>query len=194
MRLDAAAMEPAGLSARPPPEAARFPRIANGPDMALFARPTAFPRFWLVARALPGGIEEVRRADRETLASAVFAPPDVARALVASEPQRSSAGAIRIVSLAPERFELETETPLPSLLVSSQKRFPPYWRLSLDGRKASDFAADGIFLGLELPAGRHRVEGKFQIPRWELLLSGIGLIALTVVVIRASRPGEAPLP
>jgi hypothetical protein len=194
MKLDAAAMDPPGLSARPAPDAARFPRIANGSDMVLFARPTAFPRFWLVTRALPGGIEEVRRSDRGTLASAVFAPADVARALVASEPQRSSAGAIRIVSLAPERFELETETPLPSLLVSSQKRFPPYWRLFLDGRRASDFAADGIFLGLELPAGRHRVEGKFQIPRWELLLSGIGLIALTVVVIRASRPGEAPLP
>jgi hypothetical protein len=162
--------------------------------MTLFARPSAFPRFWLVSRALPGGIEEVRRADRETLARAVFAPPDVARALVSGEPRRTSDGTIRIVSLAAERFELETETPLPSLLVSSQKRFPPYWRLYLDGGRASDFAADGIFLGLELPAGRHRVEGKFQIPRWELLFSGVGLIAFAAVVIRAFRPGAVPLP
>jgi hypothetical protein len=191
---DAAAIEPAGLAARPAPDAARFPRIFSGRDMTLFARPSAFPRFWLVSRALPGGIEEVRRADRETLARAVFAPPDVARALVSGEPRRTSDGTIRIVSLAAERFELETETPLPSLLVSSQKRFPPYWRLYLDGRRASDFAADGIFLGLELPAGRHRVEGKFQIPRWELLFSGVGLIAFAAVVIRAFRPGAVPLP
>jgi len=191
---DAAAMDPPGLAARPLPDAARFPRIANGRDMTLFARPSAFPRFWLVSRALPGGIEEVRRANRETLASVVFAPPDVARALASGEPRRGSDGAIRIVSLAAERFELETETPLPSLLVSSQKRFPPYWRLFLDGRRASDFAADGIFLGLELPAGRHRVEGKFQIPRWELLLSGVGLIAFAAIVIRAFRPVAASLP
>jgi hypothetical protein len=142
---------------------------------------------------LPGGIEEVRRADRETLASAVFAPPDVARTLASGEPRRSSEGAIRIVSLAPERFELQTETPLLSLLVSSQKRFPPYWRLYLDGRRASDFAADGIFLGLELPAGRHRVEGKLQIPRWELLFSGVGLIAFAAVVIQGLRPGATSL-
>ena len=131
---------------------------------------------------------------RTTLASVVFAPPDVAQALAPGEPRRSSDGAIRIVSLEPERFELETETPLPSLLVSSQKRFPPYWRLYLDGESVPDFEADGIFLGLELPAGRHRVEGKFRIPRWELAFSGIGLLALTAVVLRGFRAGRAPLP
>src|SRR6266545_1198083 len=191
---DAAAMEPAGPFERPAPDGRRFPRIYDGPDLALFARPSAFSRFWLVNHALPGGIEEVRRADRETLASAVFAPPEVARSLARGEPQRSSVGAIRIVSFEPERFALDTETPLPSLLVSSQKRFPPYWRLFVDGRRAADFAADGIFLGLELPAGRHRVEGKFQIPQWELLLSGIGLIAFAAVGIRAFRPGGERLP
>ncbi|PYQ36401.1 MAG: hypothetical protein DMF55_05190 [Acidobacteria bacterium] len=191
---DAAAMEPEEVPAHPTPDAARFPRIWNGPDMALFARPTAFPRFWLVSRAVPGGIEEVRRADRATLASVVFAPPEVAQALAPGEPRRSSDGAIRIVSLEPERFEIETETPLPSLLVSSQKSFPPYWRLDLDGKSAPGFEADGIFLGLELPAGRHRVEGRFRIPRWELASSGVGLLALAAVVIRGFRPGRAPLP
>jgi hypothetical protein len=187
-------MEPAGRFARLEPDPRRFPRIYDGPDLALFARPSAFPRFWLVSRALPGGIEEVRGADRETLASAVFAPADVAERLGPGEPHRGSDGSIRIASLTPERFELETEMPLASLLVSSQKRFPPYWRLFVDGRRAADFAADGIFLGLELPAGRHRVEGKFQIPRGELLFSGVGLIAFAAVVFQALRLGGQPLP
>jgi hypothetical protein len=66
--------------------------------------------------------------------------------------------------------------------VSSQKRFPPYWRLFLDGRPAKGFGANGLFLGLELPAGRHRVEGRFRIPRWELLISVVGMIGLAVVI------------
>ncbi|HEV8610463.1 MAG TPA: hypothetical protein VGS98_10420 [Thermoanaerobaculia bacterium] len=170
---------------RPPPDPSRFPRIYDGPDLTLFARPSAFPRFWLVSRALTGGLEDVRNADRQTLATVVFTAPDVSQRLSPGEPSRGSGGMVRVVRLDPERFELETETPLPALLVSSQKRFPPYWRLSLDGARADGFEANGLFLGLELPAGRHRVEGRFAIPGVELLISVVGLIALAVVMMRA---------
>jgi uncharacterized membrane protein YfhO len=77
--------------------------------------------------------------------------------------------------------------------VSSQKGFPPYWRLSVDGRRVDGFTANGLFLGLELPAGRHRVEGRFRVPRLELAISVLGLIALAVIVRKAVsyRPGLA---
>ena len=187
-RRDAAAMEPVDPHAvRPDPDPALYPRIYAGPDLTLFARPTAFPRFRLVSRALPGGIDEVRLADRQTLATAVFTPPDVARRLAPGDSGRGSSGSIRILELAPERFELSTETPLNSLLVTSQKSFPPYWRLFLDGAPAAGFAANGIFLGMELPAGRHRVEGRFVVPRLELLISGIGLVALGLILGKVLR-------
>ncbi len=187
-RRDAAAMEPVDpRTVRRDPDPAQFPRIYAGPDLTLFARPSAFPRFRLVSRALPGGLEEVRRADRPTLATAVFAPPDVARRLAPGESGRGSGGSIRIVEVAPERFEISTVTPLPSLLVTSQKSFYPYWRLFLDGSPAPGFAANGMFLGLELPAGRHRVEGRFVVPPLELLISGIGLAALGVITGKALR-------
>lgn len=184
-RRDAAAMDPLGDDSRPDPDPARFPRVFAGGDVALFARPSAFPRFWLVTRALAGGVEEVRSADRATLATGVFVPPDLARRLAPSESSRGSGGSVDVVALEPERFHVETETPLPSLLVSSQKRFEPYWRFFLDGRPTDGFTANGIFFGLELPPGRHRVEGRFRIPRWELLISGVGLAAFAVVMIKA---------
>jgi hypothetical protein len=181
-------MEPVGPhTVRPDPDPAQFPRIYSGPDLTLFARPTAFPRFRLVSRALSGGIDEVRSADRQTLATAVFTPPDVARRLAPGDSGRGSSGSIRILELAPERFELSTETPLNSLLVTSQKSFPPYWRLFLDGAPAAGFPANGIFLGMELPAGRHRVEGRFVVPRLELLISGIGLVALGLILGKVLR-------
>ena len=167
---------------RPEPDPARFPRIYDGPDLSLFARPSAFPRFWLVSRALPGGLDEIVHADRQTLATAVFTAPDVSSRLSAGEPARGSGGAVRVLRLDPERFEVETETPLPSLLVSSQKRFPPYWRLSVDGAPVAGFEANGLFLGLELPAGRHRVEGNFAIPPLEIAISVLGMIGLAWVI------------
>lgn len=181
-RRDAAAMEPSGNEGRPVPDPSRFPRIYGGADLTLFARPSAFPRFWLVTRAHAGGIEEVRTADRSALATGVFVPPDLARRLASSESSRGSGGSVEVVALEPERFHLETETPLPALLVSSQKRFEPYWRFFLDGRRTDGFTANGIFFGVELPAGRHRVEGRFVIPRWELVISGVGLVALGLIM------------
>jgi hypothetical protein len=182
-RRDAAAMGPIDPgTARPAPDPASFPRIYSGPDLTLFARPTAFPRFRLVSQARAGGVDEVRRADRATLATSVFVPPDVERRLAGSAAGRGNEGTIRILALEPERFELETETALPSLLVSSQKSFPPYWRLLLDGVPTAGFLANGIFLGMELPAGRHRVKGEFRIPTPELLISVVGLIALTAIM------------
>ena len=183
-RRDAARMGPIDPETVPAEGPGRFPRIYSGPDLTLFARPTAFPRFRLVPQARAGGVDEVRHADRETLATSVFVPPDVERRLAAGAAGRGTGGTIRVLALEPERFELETDLPLPSLLVSSQKSFPPYWRLSLDGTPATGFPANGIFLGMELPAGRHRVEGRFAIPGLELLISVVGLIALTAIMGR----------
>jgi hypothetical protein len=185
---DAAAMGPIDpATARPAPDPGGFPRVYSGPDLTLFARPSAFPRFRLVSQVRGGGVDEVRLADRETLATSVFVPPDVERRLAAAAAGRGTDGTIRILALEPERFEVETETALPSLLVSSQKSFPPYWRLSLDGAPTAGFLANGIFLGMELPAGRHRVKGEFRIPGVELLISIAGLAALTLVMGKAIR-------
>jgi hypothetical protein len=183
--LDAAAMEPYGPDGRPEPDPERFPRIYAGGDLTLFARPSAFPRFRLVTRALAGGVEEVRSADRATLATAVFVAPDLARRLAASESSRGSAGSVEVVALEPERFHVETGTPLPTLFVSSQKRFDPYSRFFVDGRPVEGFAANGLFFGVELTAGHHRIEGRFAIPRGELAISGIGLIVFAVVLFKA---------
>jgi hypothetical protein len=184
-RRDAAPMSSAASRSALDPDAGQFPKIYDGSDLALFARPSAFPRFWLVSRALAGGVAEAASADRHTLATAVFAPREVATRISGGEPSRGSGGTIRIARLEPESFELETVTPLPSLLVSSQKRFPPYWRLYLDGARVDGFAANGIFLGTELPAGHHRVEGRFAIPEWELVISAIGMLSLALVFRKA---------
>jgi len=155
-----------------------LPRIYDGRDMTIFARTSAFPIFRAVATTLPGGLEEARRADRETLATRVFVPPEAHRRLLSTEGRRGAGAEIRTLARRAERFLLETEGEKPTLLVTSQKRSPPYWRLFLDGKEASGFAANGLFLGLAIPEGRHRIEGRFMIPRRELAISTMAVLAL----------------
>jgi hypothetical protein len=162
-------------------------RVYAGSDLSLFERLTAFPRFFSVAETRLGGVEEVRRADRDTLASVVYVSP-AEQARLEAVGTRRPASHIAIADLLPERFRVEVEGDAPSLLVSTQKRFPPYWRTSLDGRDVPAFTADGLFLGVDVPAGRHVVEGRFVVPRAEVAISIIGVAALLAVMISAKTP------
>ena len=185
---DAAPFLPEESAARSEPSEPGGPPLARayaGNDLSLFERPTAFSRFFSVAETRLGGVEEVRRADRDTLARVVYvSPADQAR--LEAGGTRRAASRLRIAELAPERFRVEVDGDAPSLLVSTQKRFPPYWRTFLDGREVPAFTADGLFLGVDVPGGSHVVEGRFVVPRAEVAVSAIGILALTAVMIAAA--------
>ena len=184
---DAAPFHSPGLPTRAPGAPPAVRRIYDGTDMALFARERPLPRFRLVASTLPGGLEEVRAADRGTLENFVFVAPPEHRRLSLGLAQRRADGRLLPLEIRPERFTLETDTAGPSLLVTSQKRFPPYWRAYLDGEEVESFAANGLFFGVEVPAGRHRIEGRFVVPRGEVAVSACGLLALGAVMIAARK-------
>jgi hypothetical protein len=185
---DAAAFHLPGTRVRPPEAAdGSFPVVYGGPDMTIFERPSAFARFRLVAGTLPGGVEQARAAKRAALAEAVFVAPDVHERLSRGAALRRADGRLRVGDRSPERFVVETESAAPAILVSSQKAFRPYWRLFLDGREAEALEVNGLFLGLEVPAGSHRIEGRFLVPRAELAVSLAGLLALAATMMWASR-------
>ncbi len=101
---------------------------------------------------------------------------------------------MRTLELRPERFAVETETDEPARLATSQKTFAPYWKVFLDGKDVTREASDGLFFELAVPAGRHRVEGRFRVPRAEAAVSGLGLLALAAIIITAARSRAEPIP
>jgi hypothetical protein len=96
-------------------------------------------------------------------------------------------GTLRTLALEPERFEVEIDAPAPVRLATSQKAFAPYWRVSLDGQDATAAASEGLFFALPVPEGRHRIEGRFRLPRREVAVSLLGLLALSAIIIGAVR-------
>jgi hypothetical protein len=95
------------------------------------------------------------------------------------------AGGVRVLELEPERFALEVDAPEPARLSSSQKVFPPYWKLFRDGDDVTSEASTGLFFELDVPAGRHRIEGRLGVPAAEVAVSVAGLAALAAIMIAA---------
>jgi hypothetical protein len=94
--------------------------------------------------------------------------------------------AVRTVRDEDERFEAVVSAPAPAVIASSQKRFEPYWKTSIDGKEAASFACDGPFLGIAVPAGTHRIEGRFAFPRAEVLASAAAALLLAALALAAA--------
>ena len=174
-------VSPVGERSRAP-----LPLAYSGPDMALFSRPEAFARFFPVSRVREGGAAEAATASREELATTAFVPSgDFAPLRNALSGSRSEDTRVRIVEYRAEKFALSVDARTPVFLASSEKLFDPYWRGFLDGRPAPVASSDGLFFGMLVPAGKHLVEGRFQIPRREIALSAIGAAALLSLTLAA---------
>src|SRR5205823_42251 len=84
----------------------------------------------------------------------------------------------------------------PGVLVVSQAWFPG-WRATVDGRSAPVVRADGLVLGVPVPAGSHRVVLRYVPPGFRAgvavtLVTIVGLATWGVVVRRrAAAPARA---
>ena len=168
-----------------------LPVIYRGADLAVFRRPAAFPRFFLVHRWAPGGVAEAARASREELRSAAFVDPrDLGRLPSGGGDAKAvapSGGGLAVELAGVAAFRLRVRAASPALLVSSQKLFPPYWSASLDGARVAPVRVDGLFFGLPIPAGEHVVACRFRIPRAETAVSGAGAAALLALAAACRR-------
>ena len=189
MEADAGYPIARAAAGRPGSRAPALERVYAGPDLTVFDRPGAFPRFFAVSRARPGSATDAAAADRDTLRTTVFVSgADAAAIDAAARASRPESAEIRMTRDADERFEVDVAAPAETVVASSQKRFEPYWQTSIDGRPLAAFSADGPFYGFVVPAGRHRIEGRFRFPRAELALSGAAALLLAAAIAAAARP------
>ena len=89
-------------------------------------------------------------------------------------------GSVTIVKSEPEKLEVLTESVAPGALVV-QRAFLPLYRATIDGQEAPIVAANIHRLGIEVPAGSHRV--RVWIDRRPLWVSSLVALAALLVLI-----------
>jgi hypothetical protein len=127
----------------------------------------------------------------------VFLPPEARGALSAT---RQVAARVRASHFANQKVAIQTEAPAPSLVVISQTYYPA-WKAYVDGRPVKLWRANYAFQALQVPAGQHQIELRYEdrTLRTGAVLSALGLLACAALwwpassrtTLAADPPGSA---
>jgi len=106
-------------------------------------------------------------------------------------PVKEAAGHVALVQWRSGQVRLQTAAPEPGMLVLREGYFPG-WQVTVDGRQMPLQRADGFFMAVALPAGRHQVSFQY-VPAGHpvpLILSGMAFLLLAGLMgwPRASLP------
>jgi hypothetical protein len=130
-----------------------------------------------------GADAEVQASVREGRLRVVAAFPQAeAMLLRAAQPpsrMRSDAGTARLTFESPEELRAEVEAPRDTRLVLADTHFPG-WRAEVDGAAVPIEAAQGAFRSVAVPAGKHEVVFRYEVPGLfaGALLSGATLLGI----------------
>lgn len=89
-------------------------------------------------------------------------------------------GQILSWSMGPGRFEAEARMARPGAL-SLAMGYHPYWRATLDGKPVPALMLAPAFIGVQVPAGHHRVHLGFHNPTWQKVLLALTVAAWVLV-------------
>ena len=167
--------------------------VYDRPDGRVYANERALPPAAVV------GAQDVV-PDEDAALRAVTAPGFDGRRTVVTErrlpgipegPGASPPGRARIGEYGAERIELTASARRRAVLVLNEVHFPG-WKARLDGREVPIERVDYLLRGIALPAGRHRVELRYEPLSWRIgwIVSLLALAALLAAVLVGLRGGR----
>jgi hypothetical protein len=159
--------------------------------MDVSERASAVPRVYAVRRALrvptfEAAMTQIGDSSFDPHADAVVTDPDAAGVAQQTWPAGGGEDTARFASYEPSRVEVDAACPEGCLLVLTDLYYPG-WRVSVDGSEAELLRVNGIFRGVELDAGSHRVAFRFA-PR--SFRSGSALCAAALLASAAIAAGS----
>ncbi len=95
---------------------------------------------------------------------------------------KDSLAAIKLVTYKPNYIKYSSNNTNTSVAIFSEIYYPKGWNVTIDGKSASYFQADYVLRGLQIPAGNHTVEFKFE-PQVVKTGSSIALISSLLMLL-----------
>ncbi|MBN1249572.1 MAG: YfhO family protein [Anaerolineae bacterium] len=161
-----------------------WPVFTEAPSVDVHLNTNALQRIWLVYDTLPvNNIEEANAV----VFSPDFAPVHLATVENGPDLDGAGTGSLEVVAYGGNRVEVIVRTSAPALLVLSDMRYPG-WRATVDGDAVEIYKTNGIFRGIVVPEGEHRVTMRYRPASVRL---GLGLVTMAALVLAAARAGRA---
>jgi len=153
-----------------------WPVYTDSPYIELHLNTNALPRAWLVTNTVSvASIEEAY----SIVFDPEFAPAQLATVTNGPTLQGAGTGKIEVLAYGPNRAVFNVESSSPALFILSDILYPG-WKARLDGEATPIYRTDGIFRGISVPAGSHRIEMRFAPAS---LMLGLGLAASALVIL-----------
>jgi hypothetical protein len=111
---------------------------------------------------------------------------------------QTSPGTVEYTSYHPKDFVLKAKADQPTILLVND-RFDPErnWHAWVDGKRQPVLRCNYIMRGVQLPAGQHEIEFRFEPPVKPLyvsvvaILAGLGLVGILITGNASAGPGSA---
>jgi len=115
-----------------------------------------------------------------------------------SSKKYSAEGEIKMTSYAPNRIAYSTDLKEKQFAVFSEIYYPEGWKAFVDGKEQDIVKVNYLLRGLELPQGKHKVEFKFDLPKYHksntlAVLGTVGLLLIFGSVIYFERKNKVKI-
>lgn len=180
----------------PAVQAAGFDLVHQDEGRHTYARQAASPRAWVVyavesVDAAPDARARLLDPNFDPLQTAILMADAERPALGPAEPGSDS---VAWVKRDTDQLIIDAEMAADGLLVMSEI-YHPYWRATIDGEPTSVLQVNIALRAVVVPAGRHRIEMRFEDPfvsygRW----GSLGALALWLGLLVATWRKRDPAP
>ena len=130
--------------------------------------PEALGNAWFVkeVKMVNNADEELKALDNFNPRQTAYVDKRFADQLKNVNPQSDTSGTIRLTDYKPNHLTYESDAKTPQVAIFSEiyYRGGIDWKAYVDGQEAPHFRANYILRGMEVPAGKHKIEFKFDPP------------------------------
>jgi uncharacterized membrane protein YfhO len=106
--------------------------------------------------------------------------------VTASSGSATNSGTVKVLSYSPKKIKAEANAAAPSILLWND-RWAPNWKAFVDGQPVKLLRCNFIMRGIQVPAGSHQIEMRYEQPTtmlWvTLATAGVGVLIVAFLAV-----------